>query len=128
MFPVYNYNIYNYKFYYDDRHSFGGKINSLVGVSSQYLLVYITSLVYIINNYKIRHETKAAYSQNTIKSLKTYNIIKSHAVHKFIIYNDNNKHTTRCTQGVRVVFSEQECDLVHSARMHTSNFTTEKIV
>ena len=33
-----------------------------------------------------------AYSQNTIKSLKTYNIIKSHAVHKYIIYNDNYKH------------------------------------
>ena len=28
---------------------------------------------------KIMHEAKTAYSQNTIKSLKTYNIIKSHA-------------------------------------------------
>ena len=32
--------------------------------------------------YKIRHEAKTAYSQNAIKSLKTYNIIKSHALHK----------------------------------------------
>ena len=32
--------------------------------------------------YKIRHEAKTAYSQNTIKSLKTYTIIKSHALHK----------------------------------------------
>ena len=32
--------------------------------------------------YTIRHEAKTAYSQNTIKSLKTYTIIKSHAVHK----------------------------------------------
>ena len=44
----------------------------------------------IINNnslvyYKIRNEAKAAYNQNTIKSLKTYNIIKSDAVHKCII-------------------------------------------
>ena len=38
----------------------------------------VNSLVY----YKIRHEAKTAYSQNTIKSLKTYNIIKSHALHK----------------------------------------------
>ena len=36
------------------------------------------SLVY----YKIRHEAKTAYGQNTIKSLKTYNIIKSNALHK----------------------------------------------
>ena len=39
---------------------------------------YYILLVY----YKIRHEAKTAYSQNTIKSLKTYNIIKSHALHK----------------------------------------------
>ena len=32
--------------------------------------------------YKIRHEAKTAYSQNTIQSLKTYNIIKSDALHK----------------------------------------------
>ena len=42
--------------------------------------------------YKIRHEAKAAYSQNIRKSLKTYNIIKAHAVHRYIIYNDNYKH------------------------------------
>ena len=38
----------------------------------------IYSLVY----YKIRHEAKTAYSQYTIQSLKTYNIIKSDALHK----------------------------------------------
>ena len=31
----------------------------------------------ILVYYKIRHEAKAAYNQNTIKSLKTYNILKS---------------------------------------------------
>ena len=36
------------------------------------------SLVY----YKIRHEAKTAYSQNAIKSLKAYNIIKSDELHK----------------------------------------------
>ena len=49
--------------------------------------IYINSLL------KIRLETKAAYSQNAIKGLKTYNIIQLHAVHKYVIYNDNYKHT-----------------------------------
>ena len=43
-----------------------------------FILISIYFLVY----YKIRHEAKTAYSQNTIKSLKTYNIIKSDALHK----------------------------------------------
>ena len=53
----------------------------------------------IINNnslvyYIIRNEAKA-YSQNTIKSLKTYHIIKSHAVHKYIIYNNYKRIKTK---------------------------------
>ena len=42
----------------------------------------ISDLYSLLVYYKIRHEAKTAYSQNTIKSLKTYNIIKSHALHK----------------------------------------------
>ena len=41
----------------------------------------------------IRHEAKTAYSQNTIQLLKTYNIIKLHGVHKYVIYNDSFKHS-----------------------------------
>ena len=38
------------------------------------------------------YEAKAAYSQNTIKLLKTYNIIKLHGVHKYVIYSNNYKY------------------------------------
>ena len=43
---------------------------------------FILISIYFIVYYKIRHEAKTAYSQNTIKSLITYNIIKSDALHK----------------------------------------------
>ena len=52
-----------------------------------YILYYI--IISLLNN---RHETKTAYSQNTIQLLKTYNIIKLHGVHKYVIYNDSFKH------------------------------------
>ena len=35
---------------------------------------------------------------------------------------------TRCTRGVRVVFSRARMRSSNSARMNKSNFTTEKIV
>ena len=46
---------------------------------------------------------------------------------KYIIYNDNYKHITRNTGGVRVVFSVTRMRSSNSARMKKLDFTTEKI-
>ena len=46
-------------------------------------------------------------------------------MHKYIIYNDNYKHITRCTRGVRVVFSVARMRSSNSARINKFDFTTE---
>ena len=50
-----------------------------------------------------------------------------------ILYDDwfndlNNIYITRCTRGVRVVFSVTRMRSNNSARINKSDFTTEKIV
>ena len=52
---------------------------SIKNISSNHI---IAQLLYSLVYYKIRHEAKAAYSQNTIQYEKTYNIKKSHLVRK----------------------------------------------
>ena len=60
--------------------------------TKEFVGVRLIPLIYSLVYSKIRHEAKTAYSENTIKSLKTCNITKTHAVHKYIIYNNNYKH------------------------------------